>query len=111
MTEDSESNDTNDITYSSVVHIFLGLLASMVGVLLYQVFINTPRITALETDNIAHEKIDAERIVSLDRRIGSLELSQMRLHDKLDQRIDLMNTRIDHIASQCDELRKAHGVK
>lgn len=83
------------LTWAALAYTALSILGVFVGILLWQVWINTGRLDRVETGMINHEK-----------EMARIDKDGQRNDDKLEHRIDQLMTRVDAMQVMCEELRK-----
>lgn len=83
------------LTWAALAYTALSILGAFVGILLWQVWINTGRLDRVETGMLNHE-----------REMARMDKDGQRNDDKLEHRIDQLMTRVDAVSIMCEELRK-----
>jgi hypothetical protein len=85
------------ITFAAIAYTGLSVIGTFVGILLWQVWINTGRLDRMEATTIAN-----------DRDRMRLEVESHRDGDRFEKRIDQLMTRIDALSVACEQLMKRH---
>lgn len=94
------------ISYATLSYAAVTALSAGIAVLLWQVWINTGRITALEVSYEQHDKIDLERGATLNTRILALENRTERENTRVEAVMGRLEVRIDAVSSMCEALSR-----
>lgn len=83
------------LTFASLAYVALSILGTFVGLLLWQVWINTGRLDRIEPQLVTSEK-----------EMVRIEKEAQRGDDRTEKRLDQLMTRIDALALICEELKR-----